>query len=43
MELSWPFLLDTAYQGLRQSVSTEPVVRFLELLLYSKADRNEWI
>jgi hypothetical protein len=43
MELSWSFVLDTAYQGLKQSISTEPVARFLELLLYSKADRNEWI
>jgi hypothetical protein len=43
VELSWPFLLDTAYQGLKQSISTEPVARFLELLLYSKADRNKLI
>jgi hypothetical protein len=36
VRLTWAFISETAYLGLKQSITIEPVVRFLELLLYSK-------
>jgi hypothetical protein len=36
VRLTWAFVSAMAYVGLKQSITIEPVVRFLELLLYSK-------
>lgn len=36
VQWSWPFMISTGTVVLRQALYTEPVARFLELLLYSE-------